>query len=296
MFKAITVLEIPQDVRTQVLNALRNSEELLSNYKFVSPAANEKSRMGFSHTQIGTETFVSVVDNNIILKVTTQSKTLNPNEIDAVFRIKCEKYKVEENMESVPKAVAKVFKEDAELSVMASTFPAKAKPHYIVFRPDGKVLVEGKGAVAENSMSLIRKVLGSLPVLPVELDGDMHDLLKTWIKTDLNDKLMLGEKATVISAPTGGAEGIEHKVKGRIGTDRKVLGILKEDLAVATEVQVEYDSVMQLTINSEFVLSSIKYAKDLTADEEDKAAGLIIQMHETNHLVDHVLQLLTDHK
>lgn len=291
MFKKVTVMEIPSDVRGQVLTALRNSEELLATYKFVSPSSTEKSRMGFSHTGIS-PTFVSIVDDNIIMKVTTQSKSVNKNEVKAIHKVMQIKYKDENNTDQVPKKVDQILKEDAELKVLASTFPSEEKHHYVVFRKDGKVLVEGKGKVAEDSISLIRKVLGSLPVLPLDLQGDIHSMLKDWIKKDLNDKLMLGEKATVISAPTEGVEGVEHRIKGRIGTNTKVLAILKEELAVATEVEVEYDSVIKTSISDEFVFSSIKFSKELTSETEDKSGSLVVQMHETNRLVDHVLGML----
>ncbi len=284
MFKKFTILEIQEGVRSEVLKSIKENASVFADYKFAPPTASEKSRMGFSTTGFGEEEYVSDVDGNLLLCITTQSKSLNPNKVASIREDKRQKYMAEENKDSVPKAKDKEFKEEAETLVLATTFPLKEKHHNVVIRKDGKVFVEGTGKGMEDLVALIRKALGSFPALPFTPEGDVLSMLKEWIQKDVNDKIALGEKAVLFAA-----DGTEYKVKGDLANNVKVHSILKDELAVATEVTVNYDGIVDVTINESLVFSGIKFDKELTADSEDDTVTKFILLDEVNKMVDNVI-------
>ena len=86
MYKKIAMFKVEN--APTIIKSIKDHEEEFSNFKFNSPSSTEKKRMGFSHTGFNSEEYVSVVDHNIILKITTQEKKPNKNEIKHLIKEK----------------------------------------------------------------------------------------------------------------------------------------------------------------------------------------------------------------
>lgn len=290
MFKKFTTLQVEKSEIAGLMSVIRKNEEVFESYEFVPPSATEKERAGFSPTIIDGK-YVSNLQGDILIKVTQQGKPINKNEIkDLAFAN--ELIWMEENKEdSVPKKVKKALYEDAELLVIQKTYPKEAVHGYVLIRKDGLVLVEGKGAAAEKLVSLVRKAIGSFPAFPVQVDKDVNEMLKGWVKTGLNgDVFTLGAKATLLSE-----QGTEYNTKGEdISHDPHAMSILKSDLSTVTKVEVEYDGIIDVTVTDELTFESIKIDKDLTANEESDVGGIMVMHKEINKMVDDVLGRLKE--
>ncbi|AGH32260.1 exonuclease recombination-associated [Vibrio phage 11895-B1] len=287
MFKKFSVYEIPEDKLQEVLLSVANNLEVFAAYRFVSPSTSEKSRIGFSPTKID-NSYVSTVNGNLILSVTTQGKAINKNEVNDLTDQKVAQWLEENEAEETPNKVVKILREDSEMKVVASTYPKEAVHHSIIIRKDGKVLVEGKGKAAEDVLSLIRKALGSFPAFPINVEGDVNDMLKDWVKKGVDDLLTLGNKAVLVAE-----DGSEYKVKSNdMFHDKNTGTILADNNSVVTSVEVEYDGIITVTVTDELTFEAIKVNKELYADEETDAAAIIIQVNEFNKLVDNVLNRL----
>ncbi len=282
MFKKFTILQLAEEVTPAILKLVRENEEVFSEYKFAPPTKAEKSRMGFSTVPLDGK-FVSEYEGNLILKVTSQGKSINPNEVKDLVKVASATWMTENNKDSVPKNVKKALQEDAELDVIKRTYPKEATHGYVIIRKDGKVLVDGKGKHCEDIVSLIRKCVGTLPATPYQPTGDINDLLKDWVVTGLTgDIFTLGAKATILSE-----QGTEYKTKGDdISQDPNALNILKTDNSMVTSLEVNYDGIMDLTFTDIFSVEGIKFSKDLLEDSESAAASLIITFAEIEKVVD----------
>lgn len=290
MFKKFTTLQVEKSEIAGLMSVIRKNEEVFESYKFAPPSATEKERAGFSPTILDGK-YVSDLQGDILIKVTQQGKSINKNEIkDLAFAN--EIVWMEENKEdSVPKNVKKAIYEDAELLVIQKTYPKEAVHGYVLIRKDGLVLVEGKGNAAEKLVSLVRKAIGSFPAFPVQVDKDVNDMLKGWVKTGLNgDVFTLGAKATLMSE-----QGTEYNTKGEdISQDPHAMAILKSDQSTVTKVEVEYDGIIDVTITDELTFEGIKIDKDLTANEESDVGGIMVMHKEINKMVDDVLGRLKE--
>lgn len=288
MFKKITMFKVESP--STVINKIVESVEEFSNFKFKSPSATEKKRMGFSHTGFNFEEYVSLIDHNVILKVTTQEKKPNKNKVAHLVKEK-EVTFLEANPEeeTVTKQMSKMFKEEVEEEVLKETFPSEEKHSFVVIRPNGMILVEGSAKQAETIISLIRKTIGSLPAIPYESEGDVLDMLKAWVKEDVCDTITLGQKANLIDVNEN-----EYKAKGALGGCSKVASILKEDTAVVTSVEISREYIKKVVVDEDLVFSGITFDKEFTEDEESEEASLILQMNEVFLLIDDVVNRLKE--
>ena len=284
LFAKFSIYELEKDRIQDVLSAIKNNEAVFQQYKFNTPSATEKERMGFSETLLGGG-YVGELPEGLILRITQQGKSINRNEVKDVSLAKELLWMEENKTDFVPKNIKKMLLEDAEALVIQKTYPNEEVHGHILLRKDGKVLVEGKGNAAEKLISLVRKALGSFPALPVQVVSDVNGMLKGWVKSGLNgDIFTLGSKATLLSEL-----GTEYVTKGEdISQDPNAMSILKSDDSTVTKVETCFDGIIQVTITDELTFEGIKVDKDLTAGEED-AAMLFITSKEVNKMVDDVL-------
>lgn len=291
MFKKFSTLAINPTVASEIFQLIQANANVLADYRFAPPSASEKSRMGFSFTGIGNEEYVSKLGDDLVIKVTSQGKTINKNEVKDVHTKKRQVWMNENQNELIPKKTNEILLEDSLIKVMASTFPNEAKHSYMVIRKDGLVFVEGTGKGMEDVVSLLRKAVGTFPAFPYIPEGsDLSGMLKDWVRDDINDTIGLGQAAILLSAPIDGGSGVEYKTKGNIGSDPKALSILKDDLAVATQVAVTFDGIMDVTVSDEMIFSAIKFSSEVTSDAEDLGAGLLLMMTKINRLVNTVIE------
>ena len=193
----------------------------------------------------------------------------------------------ENNTDTIPVKTDKLLFEDAEAYVVSQTYPTEPKPHYLVFRPDGKVLVNGSGRSSEDLLGLCRKALGSLPAFPFEAEGDVPVMLKDRILDKIKDKFALTDEAEAIDQ-----DGSKIKCKNDLYDATEFINLVKDPRAVMLKVGVEYDGIITTVLTDELVFEKVKYLKDLVETCEDDKAALILQLNETVKMVNETLELV----
>ena len=286
LFAKFSIFEIEQDRIQDVLTAIKNNVAVFEQYKFKPCKGTEKSKIGFTVTDF-TEEYVTEMNGNVILKVLTQGKTVNKHEIEAYHAVKQLSWMEENKEDHVPSKVDKVLYEDAEAYVMSNTFPQAPKVHYVVFRPDGKVLVNGSGKAAEDTLGVMRKALGSLPVFPFTPEADVPAMLKDRVLDKLNDKFSLTNEAEAIDQ-----DGSILKCKNDLYEATEFLELVKDPRATVQKVGVEWDGVVTTVLTEDLVFEKVKYLKELIEDCEDNKAALILQLNETIRMVNATLELV----
>lgn len=290
MFRKLSVLQITPEVQNEVRALITKSAPLFEEYRFAPPSSQEKSRMGFA-PNASDKNYVSMIGDNILLRTTSQGKTVSKFEVTMeVARIKAKM--LEDNPAVVfNKNTDKIIKEDATMAVITRAPLTEPKHSHILIRPCGMVLVEGSGKAMEDVVSLVRKVLGSFPAFPIEVDECSNTMLKSWTKKDglKGDIFTLGAKATIISG-----EGMEYKTKGEeLDNDEYAQRILKDSYSTVTSVEVEYDGIIDVTITENLTFEGIKIDKGVVENEEDAYAEMLVLSKEITKMVDDVVGRLT---
>jgi DNA recombination-dependent growth factor C len=290
MFKKMSILQItPEQVKT-IIELLEQSEVVFKEYRFAPPTSQEKSRMGFSPNLTDMQ-YVSKIGDNILLTVTSQGRTISKFEVEQEME-KIKAKMIEDNPAVIfSKNTLKVIKEDATISVMARAPLTEPKHSHILIRPNGIVMVEGSGAAMEATISLVRKVLGTFPAFPVEVNENPAYMLKEWTKYDglKGDIFTLGSKATILSG-----DGIEYKTKGEsLDNDDNAQRIIKDPASLVTSVEVNYDGIIDVTITENLTFEGIKIDKGVIENEEDQYSEMLKVSSELIKMVDDVVGRLT---
>ncbi|CAM0061152.1 exonuclease recombination-associated [Vibrio phage K406] len=290
MFKKITALQITPEIQNEVRTLITKSETVFEGYRFAPPSAQEKSRMGFSPNPTDKK-YVSMLGDNILLTVTSQGKSVSPFAIKQDMELIKAAMLKENPTTTFNKNSLKIIKEDATASVTARALLTEPKVSHILIRPNGMVLVEGKGKAMEDVVSMVRKVLGSFPAFPVEVDECPSRMLKEWTKHEglKRDIFTLGSQAVILSG-----EGMEYKTKGEsLDNDANAQSILKDDNSMVTSVEVEYDGVIGVTITDELIFEGIKIDKGMIENEEDVYSEMFKTSSELIKMIDDVFGRLT---
>lgn len=276
--KAVTVYTFNGEVPT--IDTLH-----LEQYVYSPCGDLQMSTMGFS-LNVDQE-YVSEVAGNVCLQVTRQSKVPNKFEVDSKTE---ERVKVLELARGTPlhkKEKAAVL-EEVIMEILPKTFPNKPTTHKVFITKAGLLFVEGTAKVAEEVTALIRKAVGSLPIIPIDVRSDVCGKMTELVTQDEFDKITLKEKVVLetqeelkVSITNGGVAGSE------------AVELIK-DGAVVISMQMNYDGVLDFVLTDSLAFSSMKFDKGLTEEVEssDQAGTFILQMVETVKMVEAVIELL----
>lgn len=276
--KAVTVYTFNGEVPT--IDTLH-----LEQYVYSPCGDLQMSTMGFS-LNVDQE-YVSEVAGNVCLQVTRQSKVPNKFEVDSKTEGRVKALELARGTPLHKKEKAAVL-EDVIMEILPKTFPNKPTTHKVFITKDGLLFVEGTAKVAEEVTALIRKAVGSLPIIPIDVRSDVCGKMTELVTQDEFDKITLKEKVVLetqeelkVSITNGGVAGSE------------AVELIK-DGAVVISMQMNYDGVLDFVLTDSLAFSSMKFDKGLTEEVEssDQAGTFILQMVETVKMVEAVIELL----
>ncbi|ECS9575932.1 recombination-associated protein RdgC [Salmonella enterica] len=119
---------------------------------------------------------------------------------------------------------------------------------------------------AEDSLALLRKTLGSLPVVPLTMENPIELTLTEWVRSE--------------AAPSGFSIGDEAVLKA-ILEDGGTGQFKKQDLAcdeilthieagkVVTQISMEWQQLISFTLSCDGILKRVKFADQLISQNDD---------------------------
>lgn len=282
----------PTDLK-RVLEDVRD-EELIKLFRFSECTQAQRSSAGFSKTPFGN--YVDVTkQGDVVLRYTTQTKTINKHEVAAKVKEKLEEelkklemtlddfYQLEQEIPKRYKEINTVINENAAFEVLKTTYPNEEKHQSVVLRKDGYVFVEGNWTAAEKVLSAIRSAIGSLPIASVSYDGTVADMLKKMMSKTENDtyegKITLGEKSILESQEQG-----KFTIANESIYDEKVRNLVLVEGCKFLGAQLNYDGVVSALIRENMVFEAVTFDAELALDDDgtemDGAGSFLVQMDE----------------
>ena len=296
--KAVSLFKFTKDSEFKIKEMLQ--EDVLAQHKFSPCGDLDKRKIGFVKN-VTSGTFVDEihVEGNSFHVVTIREQKKTPEKylIEQEVDVKKVLFSSDSEGQEPSKQLLKEWKEEATLKVLEITPPKKPVDFVIAIRNDGVVFVEAKPKQAENLLALLRKAIGSLPVVPLETEIPVTDLLDTLVEKNVSDILTLGDKVELIDG-----ESIKHTLtKGSVYNSDASDYVAKEGMNVMS-LALEYDGVVSFKLTDELVFDGIKFSKDLfetIGDEGEKkdvseATSFILKLDELNKTVNNVLGRLVD--
>lgn len=264
------------------------TEETLQSKKFKPCGKHDMKRMGFSENLDGL--YVSNHRGDLILTVTEQEKKVEAYAVKTLLQEFEESY-AEENEGFSPTKKMKEEQTHKIIEELLPLTPAKEPKKYrVLFCKDGTVFTEATGKKAEDVLSLIRKTIDTLPVVPYEPLSSLGDLLDELVAPEVNentgnlirplvhDRLELLNKGTFIDP-----DGRKHSLSGETLYNSQAQELIKEG-AYTTQVELSYDGVVTLNIKDDFTLTGIKYSESISA-EDDHIGTEFLQLAEIKKVI-----------
>lgn len=269
MFKSLVVYKMSDDLNIEVDALVKQ----LPSFSFSPCSGQDIKKSGWIPSLKGSEELCHHSNGQILLTIQTEEKILPASVIKEFLE---EKIARVEEMEGrkLKKADKDSLKDQVIQELLPRAFSRYNETPIWINNATKRIMVEaGSAKKAEDSLALLRKTLGSLPVVPVMTETPIELTLTSWIKDQV-----IPEGFTVLD---------EAELKAVL-EDGGVITSKKEDLfndeikqhieagKLVTKLAVDWKEKISFTISCDGLLKKIKFSDavmEQTADiDKDDAA------------------------
>ncbi|QYJ87196.1 recombination-associated protein RdgC [Shewanella mesophila] len=180
-FKNLTVYRFnkPFSVDTEAL------EKSLEDFTFSPCSSQDISKFGFSKAlgKLG-QTLVHSAGDRHLICATKEEKILPSQVIKEALEEKVAQIEDEENRK-LAKKEKDSLKDEITTTLLPRAFSRRSQIHALILPEIEMILVDSSSAAkAEELLALLRKALGSLPVIPMSFKTPIETQLTDWLKSD----------------------------------------------------------------------------------------------------------------
>ncbi|ESE42951.1 recombination-associated protein RdgC [Shewanella decolorationis] len=178
-FKNLTLYRFnkPFSIETEAL------ETALADFTFSPCGSQDVSKFGFSNA-LGKQgsTLVHSANNRHLICVTKEEKILPGQVIKESLEEKVAQIEDEENRK-LAKKEKDALKDEIITSLLPRAFSRRSQTRALILPELEMILVDSSSATkAEELLALLRKALGSLPVIPLSFKAPVESNLTQWLK------------------------------------------------------------------------------------------------------------------
>lgn len=273
---------------TQDLRYVIANEEQLSSIGFEPVIPLEVTEDG---ELIQEEEYIHSVGKFDVLKIKQSKRKVPASEIKKIVNRKVKDAIEDANNRGqtlkVNKQLKDMFKEEAIKELLPRCFVDeyetfvfldKEKDHLYIAVPSHKK--------AEEITAYLRRVLGTLPVIPLTTTNDMVSVLTDFVTDQIKDKITLGNFVQM----EDGDGVVAWKKESLYNSEAKELIETSEKLV--TKLALEYDGVMSFTIDTDYVFSGVKFEDYVSAEGSDFSSNFILIGKEITGCVKELLRIL----
>lgn len=218
--------------------------------------------------------FVSPVLNNdlvfedrghLLLAIKKEEKILPPNIIKKEVQTKVAQLEAEQGRK-LKKTEKATIKDEVIYSLLPRAFSKYSTVYIWINTIEHQIVVfTGTSKNAESNLALLRKAIGSLPVVPLRFDS-IETLFTKWVKDNsIPAKLQLNGEAELIAILEEG--GIAKFKKQDLISDEILTHIEADKLII--NLYLNFQDRIDFSINSDFIFKKIKFAEQIVKENED---------------------------
>lgn len=294
-FKGFVVYEVKGEADLTKITEHEN----LDNLRYRIANENEMSSVGFlpvieqevneEGELFREEELVTSVAGFDIVKIGESKKKVPGNEVNKIVK-KLTNQAFEEAKEKgeefkPTKELKEFFKETAIQQLLPKCFTDEFETYAFHDKETGLFYVAvNSQKKAENINSFLRYVLGSLPVVPVEVNGNLEDVFTSFVTDQLNSKTVLGNYIEMKDE-----EGsLSWKKESLYESEAKEL--LENTTKKVTKIGLEFDGTTSFVVDTDLVFSQVKFDSDVTADGHDFISTFLLMGNEIRGAVKSLLE------
>ncbi|HIF9321628.1 TPA: recombination-associated protein RdgC [Photobacterium damselae] len=253
---------------------LTKLENQLNEFAFMPCGKLDKCKFGWVPAlgKMG-ELLSHTVESNILLRAQLEDKIL-PNAVvkEALNR------RIEAIEAQGQRRLRKTEKDNIRADVYQELLP-RAFSRYsntqILILPDAELIIvdASSNKKAEDVLGLLRKTVGSLPVVPLESQKPLSMVMTGWVRDGAPTGFHVGEAGELKSITDNGAT---FKCTNQDLTGEEIDGILKNE-KMFTRLAIDWQSHVSFVLCDDFSMKRVKFSNELIDQNEDIDSEDVLQ-------------------
>jgi recombination associated protein RdgC len=264
-FKNALIYRLSRDTMS-LMAQLANIEQYLQPFQFTPCGSNDMAKTGWVPATVFSQTLAHQANGQYLLTLQKQEKILPGTVVKQHLDARIAKLETEQGRK-LKKTEKDSLKDEVLHSLLPRAFPKDNRTQVWIDIINGLIIVDASSAKrAEDALALLRKSLGSLPVVPLTMESPVELTMTEWVRSG--------------GVPAGFAMGDAAELKA-ILADGGIARVKKQDLVsdeiathieagkVVTKLALDWQQRITFTLSDSATLSRLKFCDGLTGQNDD---------------------------
>lgn len=264
-FKNAMIYRLSRDTMS-LMAQLANIEQHLQPFQFTPCGSNDMAKSGWVSATPVSQTLAHQANGQYLLTVQKQEKILPGKVVKQHLDARVAKLENEQGRK-LKKNEKDSLKDEVLHSLLPRAFTKDSRTQLWIDIANGLIVVDASsGKRAEDTLALLRKSLGSLPVVPLTIESPVEMTMTEWVRSGVVPKgFLIGDAAELKAILADG--GIAKVKKQDLITDEIATHI--EAGKVVTKLALDWQQCIAFTLSDDATLSRLKFCDDLIEQNND---------------------------
>lgn len=245
---------------------LATIEQQLLPFQFTPCGSNDMAKTGWVPATMFSQTLAHRSHTQYLMTVQRQEKILPGPVIKQELAARVAKLESEQGRK-LKKTEKDSLKDEVLHSLLPRAFTKDSRTQLWIDVMNGLIIVDASSArKAEDALALLRKSLGSLPVIPLTIENPVELTMTEWVRSG--------------NAPAGFAIGDAAELKA-ILADGGIAKVKKQDLVsdeiathieagkVVTKLALDWQQRVTFTLTNDAMLTRLKFCDEVIEQNDD---------------------------